>query len=364
MSAAGVRDAALARIEIEQAEAAAAAERVASALLSIDDVLEADVPPLRLAPVPHLDLIQPGYTLVTGEGGAGKTTFMLWEASQASMPVVHIDLEMGLSGLKQTYTDLRIKPRPDWHIVSKEAFYGVPPIVDKALQVIDLIDRAAPNGGALILLDGWNEYASRFGIDVVDGNSVRQAISWFSTHAKQHNNSFCSFEHLSKEAIREGMLHAKDSIEKTNAADGSLFFKVITPYSQTQPGGIRVGVGAKRIRGGFGRIEPRYFKAGGQGADNQLIYEACELHDIPEAESPARDAVMLYLEQFAPTSEHRRDKREILQGVAIAGGVLVDDGELGQILDRLRALDAVGCDTSRQQYKYWWKPESERGPVI
>lgn len=356
-----VRDAALARIETEQAEAAAEAERVASALLSVDDVLEADVPPVRLAPVPHLDLIQPGYTLVTGEGGAGKTTFMLWEAAQQhEMPVIHIDLEMGLAGLKQTYTDLRIKPRPDWHVVSKEAFYGVPPLVDKALQVIDLIDRAAPEGGALILLDGWNEYASRFGIDVVDGNSVRQAISWFSTHAKQHNNSFCSFEHLSKEAIREGMLHAKDSIEKTNAADGSLFFKVITPYSQTQPGGIRVGVGAKRIRGGFGRIEPRYFKAGGQGEGEQLTYELCELHDIPEAQSPARDAVLEYLEHYAPDEDRRRDKREILQGV---GGV-VDDGELGQILDRLRAIDAVGCDTSRQQYKYWFKPADQRGPVI
>jgi hypothetical protein len=360
----GVREAALERIEADEQAARAESERLATALLTVDEVLEADVPPIRLAPVPHLDLIQPGYTLVTGEGGAGKTTFMLWEASQSKMPVIHIDLEMGLAGLKQTYTDLRIKPRSDWHIVTKEAFYGVPPLVDKALQVIDLIDRAAPDGGALILLDGWNEYASRFGIDVVDGNSVRQAISWFSTHAKQRNNCFCSFEHLSKEAIREGMLHAKDSIEKTNAADGSLFFKVITPYSQTQPGGIRVGIGAKRIRGGLGRIEPRYFKAGGQGDGNQLIYEQCELHDIPEAESPARDAVLLYLEQFAPTDEHKRDKREILHGVAASGGVLVDDGELGQILDRLRALDAIGCDTSRQQYKYWFKPAAARGPKI
>lgn len=276
--------------EVEARQKQETEERLSKSLLSVKDVLSADVPLPKLLPTGWANIIAPGLTLVTGEAGSGKTTFMLCLATRMALrsefPVLHIDLEMGEAYLKMTYQDiLSVEERNilggrNFTIIGKEAFYGSPSLIRSKEQVLAAIDKAGVKGG-LVLLDGTSEYASWAGVDHNSSAEARQMLSEFSVHAKQHGYSVCVFEHLSKSAIREGEQLSMGSIEKTNAADGSIFVESITPFSHEAEGGIRVGTGAKRVRGGHGNHKPRYFKAGGQGEGRQLLYKPITFAEMP-----------------------------------------------------------------------------------
>lgn len=337
-----------------------AQNRAFDAVLSPSDIFDADVPELKLLPTEHADILQPGYTQTVGEAGGGKTTFLTWMAIdlclRRNIQVVHLDMESGLAGLKSSYTALTnpneqqlMRTCGRWHTVAKESFHDGR--VTKPEHLLAILDRAVPPG-ALVILDGMSEYGSWAGVDMNEGGEIRRTIAMFSSWAKNNDSSFVNVEHISKEAIKEGYLHAKGSIESTNAADGSLFVKVVTPFSRTEVGGFEVKTGAKRVRGGLGSTEPRYFMAGGNGS-GQLILSPCKAEDIPEGESPDKDAIVEYLKQHCP-SKGAAVTKKIICAVTNVG-----EATAGAILDRMFGLGSVGAAKEGQAYKYWWLSEEE-----